>query len=69
MENGIYYLLVIKSAEEFSLEVDYLFLEELSSFLTVSIIHAIYQQHCQYYTVTMGGIHLSLTILYEHGVL
>lgn len=65
----MYYLLVIKSAEKYSFEVDYLFLEELSSFLTVSTIHAIYQQCCQYYTNTMGGIHLSLTILYEHGVL
>lgn len=66
MENDIYYLLVIKSAEKYSFGVDYLFLEELSSFLTVSTIHVIYQQHCQYYTNT---IHLSLTILYEHGVL
>lgn len=45
MESDIYYLLVIKSAEKYSFGVDYLFLEELSSFLTVSTIHVISQQH------------------------
>ena len=42
MANDIYFLRVIKSAEKYSFGVDYLFLKQLSSFLTVSPIHVIY---------------------------
>lgn len=43
MENIIHHLLVKKPADKYLFEVDYLFLERLSSFLAESTIHAIYQ--------------------------